>query len=445
MRRLNRSPGRRLAPALLVIGLLAPICSVAMGAGGEWKIVGTQTLCFDDGRTVDRYLVRDLRTGEVFVRAAEEIPGLVESTFSIRAASARGGLTPWTPRRLPREIERLDFHLNSHADPFRAEFEEITYRLINPLRPVKKKKPRLRIEAEVIDPVYREGAMYREFMDDGVNMIYTHPQDQGMPSEYAGEAYGMATSYWDFETFTYRGGDVAFSAAALQGGPYERLVGRYIHEFGHIFGYHHTGWIEDFMSYVAPRARTHYYWDRTNFVWDVSWLKDKLVYGGSRQADGSYRAAVELLPPPESVIGMEFLRVDAPDANFGRHVLFLTTLKGYRDRPMTLTLYRGREVRPKRKIVRIRGYHPYFDDPRFAGLLENYDTSILYFTRQKDFEKLDRAVHRFGEPGEFYGVPYTHVLTVTAVIEGYRGPDDAEPATQTLTVRFAYRESGQFW
>jgi hypothetical protein len=152
-----------------------------------------------------------------------------------------------------------------------------------------------------------------------------------------------------------------------------------------------------------------------------------------------------VLPPPDSVIGVEFLRVDAPEVYYGRHVWFLTTLKGYRDRPMTLTLYRGRGVRPKRKIVRIRGYHPNFDDPGFAGLLENYNTSILYFTREKDFKKLDRAVHRFGEPGEFYGVPYTHVLTVTAVIEGYRGPDDPEPATQTLTVRFAYRETGQVW
>ena len=32
----------------------------------------------------------------------------------------------------------------------RAEFEEITDQLINPLRPVKRKKPRIRIEAEVI-------------------------------------------------------------------------------------------------------------------------------------------------------------------------------------------------------------------------------------------------------------------------------------------------------
>ena len=40
-----------------------------------------------------------------------------------------------------------------------------------------------------------------------------------------------------------------------------------------------------------------------------------------------------------------------------------------------------------------------FDDPRFAGLLENYNNSILYFTRQKDFKKLRKAVRRYVPSG----------------------------------------------
>jgi hypothetical protein len=112
---------------------------------------------------------------------------------------------------------------------------------------------------------------------------------------------------------------------------------------------------------------------------------------------------------------------------------------------MRLTLYRGREVRPNKKIVSISGYHPEFDQPETAGLLENYNTSILYFDRQKDFKKLKRAVKRRGEPDNFYDVPYPHVLRVTAVIEGYRGPNDPELVTQTRTVRFAYRAKGEEW
>jgi hypothetical protein len=125
--------------------------------------------------------------------------------------------------------------------------------------------------------------------------------------------------------------------------------------------------------------------------------------------------------------------------------MLLTTLKGYRDRPITLTLYRGTEVHESGKIVSISGHHPNFDDPRFAGLLENYNTSILYFTRQRDFKKLKKAVKSFGEPGNFHDVRYSHVLRVTAVIEGFRGPDDLELVTQTRTVRFAYREKGEVW
>jgi len=416
-----------------------------MAAGQDLKIVGTQTLCFDDGRSIERFLVRDLATGEVMARTADEIPELVHETFSVLANSSGGVLTPWPTRRLPREIKRLDFHLNSYANEHRDYFNRITRELINPLRPVKKHKPRLRIMEEVIDAVYSEGAMYQEFMDDGVNMIYTHPEDLGLPDDLVGVAVGMASSYWDFETFTYRGGDVALSAASLQGASYDRMVRRFIHEFGHIYGYYHTGWIEDIMSYVCPWYRWEYYWDRENFVWDISWLKDKMIYGGERQADGNYRAAVELLPPPDAVISMEYLKVKALEPYLGRHVMFLTTLKGYRDRPMTLTLYRGTEIVPSRKIVSISGYHPNFDEPSFAGLLENYNTSILYFTRQKDFRKLKRAVKNFGEPDNFYDVRYSHVLRVTAVIEGYRGPDDFDRVTQTRTVRFAYRTKGEVW
>jgi hypothetical protein len=112
---------------------------------------------------------------------------------------------------------------------------------------------------------------------------------------------------------------------------------------------------------------------------------------------------------------------------------------------MTLTLYRGVEVRQDRKIVAISGYHPNFDVPEFAGLLENYNTSILYFTRQRDFKKLKRAVKSFGGPDEFYGVRYSKVLWATAVIEGYRGPEDSERVTQTRTVRFAYRAKNEEW
>ncbi len=425
--------------------IFAGLSSAPMGADQDLKIVGTQTLCFDDERTIERFLVRDLATGEVFARKAEEIPGLIKETFSAQAKSSRGGLTPWVTRRLPLELETLDFHLNSYADEHRAYLNEITRRLINPLRPVKKKKPKLRIMAEVIDPDYREGAIFRELMDDGVNMIYTHPEDLGLPEDWVGASFGLAMSYWDYETLTYRGGDVVLSGNSFQEGIYDRVVRRLIHEFGHIFGYYHTGWIEDFMSYVSPRYRLEYFWDPTNFVWDTSWLKDKMVYGGRRLADGNYKAPVEVLPPTDSVIGMEYLKVKASEPYLGRHVMFLTTLKGYKNRPMRLTLYRGREVQLNKKIVSIRGYHPDFDEPEFAGLLENYNTSILYFTRQKDFKKLKRAVKRRGQPDNFYGVRYSHVLRVTAVIEGYRGPNDPELVTQTRTVRFAYRAPGELW
>ena len=100
---------------ILISLALSQVSASASAVSQDLKIVGIQTLCFDDGRSVERFLVRDLTTGKVFARRPEEIPQLVERTFSTQAYSASGGLTPWPTRRLPRDLKTLDFHLNSYA------------------------------------------------------------------------------------------------------------------------------------------------------------------------------------------------------------------------------------------------------------------------------------------------------------------------------------------
>ena len=84
-------------------------------------------------------------------------------------------------------------------------------------------------------------------------------------------------------------------------------------------------------------------------------------------------------------------------------------------------------------------------DHDYEGLLDHYDTSDLYFTRQKDFRKLARAVRRRGQPMEIYGVPYSQVLEVTAAITGYEGPDDPDAETLTRTVLFGNMDPDARW
>jgi hypothetical protein len=142
---------------------------------------------------------------------------------------------------------------------------------------------------------------------------------------------------------------------------------------------------------------------------------------------------------------MENLPAVVEPAFRGQHRMFLTTLKGYRDRPMTLSLYRGPEVDETKHIVTISGYSPLMYDDQFRGLLEHYNTSDLFFARQKDFKKLARAVRRRGTPMEIYGVPYTEVLEVTAAITGYEGPEDQEGKTLIRTVLFGNMDPDARW
>jgi hypothetical protein len=433
---------RRYAAAVVFLVLASPFANRSSAAGPPEKIIGNQIICFADGRTIERLLVRNLETGEVRAVESAEIPHLVSATLAATALITPQGLTPWTTRRLPRPTKRLDFNLTSYSGEHRALFNRIIRKLINRERGTKK-KPKLRILPALVD-VDIEGGSLLDIIDDGVNSIYIHPDDAGLPEVLVGRVGGIASSYWDFETWEWHGADVAFTWRYFE--EYlERIVSTVIHEFGHVYGFYHTGWIEDVMSYVRPWRRTEYFWDRSSFIWATSTLKDRMIYGGRRKRSGDYRAKVEVLPVEGSVIAMENLPAVVEPAFRGQHRMFLTTLKGYRDRPMTLSLYRGPEVDETKHIVTISGYSPLMYDDQFRGLLEHYNTSDLFFARQKDFKKLARAVRRRGTPMEIYGVPYTEVLEVTAAITGYEGPEDQEGKTLIRTVLFGNMDPDARW
>jgi hypothetical protein len=122
-------------------------------------------------------------------------------------------------------------------------------------------------------------------------------------------------------------------------------------------------------------------------------------------------------------------------------VIAMTTLKAYRRRPLELAIYRGDKVRDKKLIVRVSGIHPLMVRRRYRALLDNYDVSYLYFTRQQDYELLEDAVMRRGRPTDFNSLHYPRALWTTLVVKGYESPESRLPVTRTTKVWFASRES----
>ena len=422
--------------ALLVVGR-APSFAV------DEKIIGVQSVCSLDGETQEQLLVRDLDLGTVQPRRPDEIPDLIRSTFPEQAGSPR--LTPFTAIPYPMApdgIDKLEVQLNHLANTRRALYRDVVKGLINPLRGARE-KPRLVLKKGVIDT---SGYTDEDFVDDGINMIYVHEDDRTWDPGYIGHSVGMARVYFDFERNEFLGADVTFTYRLYTDEIFQRQVQCLIHEYGHVFGYWHTAWPEDVMCYSGPWYIYQHQWpgfedaffETDSFLWQMSQAKDQLLYGGTFE-DGVYTAEPNLLPMDGAIIDLEHLGIHPDDAYLGRHVIAMTTLKGYRKKPLEMAIYRGDEAREGNLILRISGFHPTLADPDYQALLDSYVVSYLYFNRQNDYRKLERAVLRHGEPMERNTLQYSHALWSTIRVTGYESPEGTQPVSRETRVWFAVR------
>jgi hypothetical protein len=408
------------------------------------KIIGVEYICALDGATEARFLVREGDRGRVESRLPEDIPQLVQETFPKLAAGKR--LTPFTAIPYPMEpdgIDKLEIRLNHLAATRRGLYKDVVRALINPLRGTRS-KPRLVIKSGAVDT---RGYSDEDFVDDGINMIYVHEDDRTWDTGYIGHSVGMARVYFDYRENRFLGADVTFTYRLYTDEIYQRQVQCLIHEYGHVFGYWHTGWPEDVMCYSGPWYIYRHQWhgfedaffETDSFLWQMSQAKDRLLYGGEL-VDGVYTAEHEILPLDGALIDLEHLGIHPDHAYLGRHVIAMTTLKGYRGKPLELTIYRGDEARENRRILSIKGYHPTLADPDYQALLDDYQVSYLYLNKQGDFRKLERAVRRHGEPLERNTLSYSHALPCTLEVTGYEGPDSQDPATRQSRIVFAIRQ-----
>lgn len=422
---------------ILLLTILSPLSL----RSDDLKIEGLRFICFEDG-CQELYLVRNTNTGERLSVPMDELTAMMRKQSIVSANDEEITLVPRPFIPFPEvngQLKVLRFHFNHVAASRRELFTRVARELIAGIRGTKK-KPRFVFDSEVIDTSdYSE----EDFETDGINMFFIHEDDKTWLPEYAATPLGKADVYIDLENYVVSSMDISFTYYNFTQTTEDRLVQCLVHEMGHIYGFLHTSWVEDVMSYAGPWYVYNHrwpefeemFWREKSWVWKISRNKDKLAYGGKTKK-GVYESKVEILPLEGSAIELDFLWMESP-AGYRKHFIASTVLKGYRKRPLQLEIYRGEKIHENRLIVWASGYHEVFARKKYAKLFANYKTSDLHFARAEEYNKLREAVLRWGKPRVFRTLQYSHALWTTLVVTGYDSPESEEPRSLSTKVWFA--------
>lgn len=403
--------------------------------GQDYKIVGEQHVLCLDGTCEFSFLVENLHTKEIFIRKPEEIPELIRETFPPGKDFVQG-LVPLVFRRLPYNVKEIEFCFNTHAAPKKEMMQQILDEYVNKLKG-SENKPNIKLSEKVINTDdYTE---VTQLYNDGINTIYCHPDDWTYAQQFRGRIAACAGIRCDYAKGEFYEANVSFTYQCLfnEYMVYDSIAGITVHEFGHIFGYRHIGWVEDHMSYRKPYKRPDLYTNPDSIMWEYSKLKDEMTYGGVYEND-VYVTKELLLPKKNCFIDIKYLKPNPEYPNYNAHVIAMTSLKGYKRKPLEFAVYRGKKVKESKLIVKISGLNR--DIYKNKGLLDHYEVSEVVFSRVEDYEKLEEAVIRYGKSKKLYGKRYDYALKATIVVTGYQGPKEATPLTAQSTVWFLLEE-----
>lgn len=403
------------------------LCSTSVVLAEDGRIIGMQFVMPLDGPCEQFYIVN--RGGVIELMTPEQAQPLL-AHLAGAARVTDNGLVPQQIASLPESIGDITFQLTNHVNARREFILDIIERFVNGMSG-SSKKPRVVVQPDSINLDHYTS--YQQIISDGLSTMYAFPDDRTFMYTFRGKVAASAHVYFDLETGVFNGIDIALTYAFLNDAYYEYLVSTLPHEFGHIFGYRHIGWVEDCMSYRHVQDLDTYFWNEESFIWQNSKLKDRMVYDGIFRK-GKYRAKVKILPTPGSVIDIEYLKTTADNANRQGHIIVLTTLKGYRRKPLEMKIYRGTKIRDKWLILSISGINR--DILTNSALLEKYTVNDIAFMRPEDFALLEQAVIGKGVPKTFHDLHYDYALLTTVVVTGWDGPDSVKPRTLSVPLWF---------
>lgn len=272
--------------------------STPAGTSGRDEIIGCRHIDYYDGTSDTIFLLREADTGRIQECTAYDL------RKRLSPAAWQSLIVHYTGR-WPDGKKSIRFQLTPLSSNHKKRFSKTLRKLKNARRGTTK-VPKIKV-TKTVAKMQKGTNQFNQA--DGVNTIVMSSDDR-----YFGAKSGVAAFCILRWNTTYAGDGVTiermlltetdafypsnfFWQSELQ---WQTIL---IHEFGHVLGYQHSAWTNDYMSYRRQLITQNKLNDKNSDIWDVSRERDRLYYPGDKEEQDTPR----LLPFDGTVIDIGYM------------------------------------------------------------------------------------------------------------------------------------------
>jgi len=384
---------------------------VSVAAIGQIKVVGTQCRALYDGTFEMYYLVQSGPDGPVKEMSLSDLQRIAP--------------TAWQKLVVTQDIRwegvtKVKWGKSPLAAAHKAEFNKVFKKLINKKRG-SPKRPKMVIGSEVVQIPFTDPRT----VQDNKNIIYMTQDDRYFVGKSSTAAY-MNTWFGAEGGIPLKDGKFTSPRKILEtdgffrsnhfsstpGAPGVKVDASFssdvvtVHEFGHAFGFQHTPYTNDYMSYRRQQVSAKTLKRKNSSVWKLSTERDKLYY------DDAYQANTRMLPTDGTVLDITYLH--APGKNDqglntnAYHPMVVTSLKGFSGKQLAMSVYKGvvNPVQPPANaLFTIKGDSIDYFIRMEQGypFVRKYRLSLLNLGKEKYWKKLSKLITTSGKQEDRFG------------------------------------------
>jgi hypothetical protein len=408
---------RRIILSLLFL-LILPFSALSH-ARERGEIVGCKQIDYWDGHGETVYLLREEATGRIIELSFEQLrqrlsPPAWQQLIAIQNIRWEDGK------------KSIRFSVTPLANNFKQKYAK-TLRKLKNARRGSSKVPKLSITKQEIALQAGTG----QFNQDGLNTVVMTGDDR-----YFYNMAGVAAfcSLWYKVVYAEDGvtiqrvvlaeTDAFFPANYFWQSDlsWQTIL---IHEFGHVLGYQHSTWTNDYMSYRRQMVTLDKLNDKNSNLWAQSYERDKIYY----PATAAEAQTPRLLPLDGTVVDIFYAHAPDPNVNWvnlnENHPLALTNLRSFAGKPLELSVYIGKGATGK-PIIKISGSE--------LSSYQQVEGNLLLLGQETFYKKLQTQIIKKGKGQQIEGWYFGKALEVTIVVRGYMKASDSKPTELARTV-----------
>lgn len=433
---------RAVSRKLTLAVVLACVITASALAADEIRVVGNQCRAMYDGTFEMFFLVADPATG-----AVHEVK---ESDFK-RIYPAAWQKLVVTQNIRWEGVTQVNWSMSPDAKPYKRQYNKIFKKLINKSRGTPN-LPKFKLTNSVVQVTSADPRNNT----DGKNVIYMTADDRffyGKPgvAAYMNTWFGGSTSqlqngkYINPHKIVETDGFFRSDHFSSTPNPARGIGASFnsdlvvVHEFGHAFGFQHTPYTNDYMSYRRQHISANTLKNKNSNMWKLNNEKDKLYY------DDNYASTPRIMPLDGTVLDLTYLHApgtsdDSLNMN-SYHPIVVTTLKGFSGKQMSLAVFEGDVTAtppPAKALFKIQGDSIDYLIQMYNGypVVRKYRLSLLNFGQEKYWKKLSLLVSNKGMAKNINGVYFAKAVQCTIRVSGYMGEDSTQKKSVSAVVWF---------